>query len=82
MRVLLVENDERLADNIARFLRKKSGYAVDVATDGAQGLYLAESSPYDLVVLDLRAAETRWPQFARPISRTRTRHSRSDPFVA
>jgi two-component system response regulator PhoP len=53
MRVLLVENDERLANNIARFLRKNSGYAVDVATDGAQGLYLAESSPYDLVVLDL-----------------------------
>ena len=53
MRVLLVENDERLADNIARSLRKDSGYAVDVATDGAQGLYLAESSPYDLVVLDL-----------------------------
>jgi two-component system response regulator PhoP len=53
MRVLLVENDERLADNIARFLRKNSGYAVDVAADGPQGLYLAESSPYDLIVLDL-----------------------------
>src|SRR5579864_3718849 len=53
MRVLLVENDERLADNLARLLRKNSGYAVDVATDGGQGLYLAESSPYDLIVLDL-----------------------------
>ena len=53
MRVLLVEDEKRLADNIARSLRESSGYAVDVATDGAQGLYLAESSPYDLVVLDL-----------------------------
>ena len=53
MRVLLVEDDERLADSLARFLRKNSGYAVDVAADGTQGLYLAESSPYDLVVLNL-----------------------------
>jgi DNA-binding response OmpR family regulator len=53
MRVLLVEDERRLADNIARSLRESAGYAVDVATDGAQGLYMAESSPYDLVVLDL-----------------------------
>jgi len=53
MRVLLVEDERRLADNIARSLRESAGYAVDVAGDGAQGLYLAESSPYDLVILDL-----------------------------
>jgi len=53
MRVLLVEDERRLADNIATSLRENAGYAVDVASDGAQGLYLAESSPYDLVVLDL-----------------------------
>jgi DNA-binding response OmpR family regulator len=53
VRVLLVEDERRLAENIARSLREGAGYAVDVAGDGAQGLYLAESSPYDLVVLDL-----------------------------
>jgi two-component system response regulator PhoP len=53
MRVLLVEDDEPLADSIAGSLRESLGYAVDVAADGAQGLYLAESSPYDLIVLDL-----------------------------
>lgn len=53
MRVLLVEDERRLAENIARSLRESAGYAVDMAADGAQGLYLAESSPYDLVVLDL-----------------------------
>lgn len=53
MRVLLVEDERRLADNIARSFRESAGYAVDVAVDGAQGLYLAESNPYDLVVLDL-----------------------------
>ena len=53
MRILLVEDDRRLAENIAHAFRESSGYAVDVAVDGAQGLYLAESNPYDLVVLDL-----------------------------
>src|ERR1700688_159479 len=53
MRVLLVEDETRLAENIARSLRENAGYAVDVAEDGEQGLYLAESSPYDLIVLDL-----------------------------
>ena len=53
MRVLVVEDEPRLADNVARSLRESAGYAVDIAGDGQQGLYLAESSPYDLVVLDL-----------------------------
>jgi DNA-binding response OmpR family regulator len=53
MRVLLVEDEKRLAENIARSLRESAGYAVDVAEDGVQGLYLAESNPYDLIVLDL-----------------------------
>jgi DNA-binding response OmpR family regulator len=53
MRVLLVEDEKRLAGNVARAFRESAGYAVDVAADGAQGLYLAESNPYDLMVLDL-----------------------------
>ena len=53
MRVLVVEDERRLSDNIARALRESAGYAVDIASDGAQGLYLAESSAYDLIVLDL-----------------------------
>jgi DNA-binding response OmpR family regulator len=53
MRVLLVEDEKRMGENIARTLRESAGSAVDIATDGAQGLYLAESNPYDLVVLDL-----------------------------
>ena len=53
MRVLLVEDERRLAGNIARSLRESAGYAVDLAADGDQGLYMAESAPYDLLVLDL-----------------------------
>jgi DNA-binding response OmpR family regulator len=53
MRVLIIEDEKRLAGNIARSLRESAGYAVDCAYDGEEGLYMAESNPYDLVVLDL-----------------------------
>ena len=53
MRVLIVEDERRLAENIARSLRESAGYAVDVAFDGEEGLFMAESNPYDLIILDL-----------------------------
>lgn len=53
VRVLIIEDEKRLAGNIARSLRESAGYAVDCAYDGEEGLYMAESNPYDLVVLDL-----------------------------
>lgn len=53
MRVLIVEDEGRLAENIARTLREGAGYAVDIATDGQEGLFLAESNPYDAILLDL-----------------------------
>jgi DNA-binding response OmpR family regulator len=53
MRVLIVEDEVRLAENIARSLRESAGYAVDIARDGEDGLFMAESNPYDAVLLDL-----------------------------
>ena len=53
MRVLVVEDEKRLAENVASALRESAGYAVDIAADGEEGLYLAESNAYDLMVLDL-----------------------------
>ena len=53
MRVLVVEDERKLAANVARALREGAGYAVDVAEDGQEGLYLATSGEYDLLVLDL-----------------------------
>jgi len=53
MRVLIVEDERRLAENISRSLRESAGYATDCAFDGADGLYLAQSIPYDLIILDL-----------------------------
>ena len=53
MRVLIVEDERRLAENVARSLREGAGYAVDIASDGEDGLFMAQSNPYDLVILDL-----------------------------
>jgi DNA-binding response OmpR family regulator len=51
MRVLLVEDEERLADTIARGLRRE-GMAVDVVLDGRTALTKAAVNDYDVVVLD------------------------------
>jgi DNA-binding response OmpR family regulator len=53
MRVLLVEDEIRLAENVAQALRDGPGFAVDHAEDGQTGLSLAENLCYDLIILDL-----------------------------
>ncbi len=52
MRILLVEDSKRLQMAVSVGLRK-SGYAVDVASDGEEGLWRAETCEYDAIVLDL-----------------------------
>ncbi|NOX97941.1 MAG: response regulator transcription factor [Nitrospirae bacterium] len=52
MRILLVEDEKKVASFIKRGLKEK-GYAVDVSYDGEEGLFMAESNPYDLIVLDI-----------------------------
>ncbi len=52
MRVLLIEDEQRLAENMVSALRE-SGLAVDHAADGEAGSHLAEQGVYDAIVLDL-----------------------------
>src|SRR4051812_50184625 len=52
MRVLLVEDSERLQRSLGTGLRK-SGFAVDISGDGTNGLWFARSNDYDVIVLDL-----------------------------
>lgn len=52
MRVLLVEDSPRLQRSVGTALRR-SGYAVDVAGDGDDGLWQAESNDFDAIVLDV-----------------------------
>jgi two-component system response regulator PhoP len=48
-----VEDELRLAQNIAAALREGPGYAVDVCHDGAEALLVCQTADYDLVLLDL-----------------------------
>ncbi len=52
MRILLVEDEIRMASFIERGL-KEENYVVDVANDGGKALFLAEVNPYDLIILDI-----------------------------
>jgi DNA-binding response OmpR family regulator len=52
MRILVMEDEKRIADFISRGL-KEENYAVDIAYDGEEGLYLAEINPYDLMIFDI-----------------------------
>ncbi|MFJ2116043.1 MULTISPECIES: response regulator transcription factor [unclassified Streptomyces] len=52
MRLLIVEDEKRLAVSLAKGLRAE-GYAVDVVHDGLEGLHRASEGVYDLVLLDI-----------------------------
>lgn len=52
MRILLVEDDDKIGRYVAQALRAE-GFAVDLARDGDEGLWQAEAVDYDGVVLDL-----------------------------
>ena len=52
MRILVVEDEKRLAQNLQELLRRE-GYTVDVSNDGVSGLDNALSGIYDLLVLDV-----------------------------
>jgi len=52
MRLLLVEDDPVLSQTLSRGLRERA-YAVDVAGDGDEAVYLAAINPYDVIILDL-----------------------------
>jgi DNA-binding response OmpR family regulator len=56
MRLLLVEDSSRLRSALEKGLRK-AGYAVDVAKDGREGLWLGTENEYDVIVLDLMLPE-------------------------
>ncbi|ATF89013.1 MULTISPECIES: heavy metal response regulator transcription factor [Burkholderia] len=52
MRILVVEDEPKTGAYLKKGL-EESGMSVDLATDGADGLLLAEEEPYDVIVLDV-----------------------------
>ncbi len=72
MRILLVEDEAYLADIIRKGLREE-GYAVDVAYEGEEGLFLAENEPYDLIILDIMLPIIDGMTILRTIRKTRVK---------
>src|SRR5438445_7014397 len=52
MRILIVEDEPKIAAYVRKGLMEQ-GYAVDVANDGIDGLHLATTTNYDLILLDV-----------------------------
>ncbi len=52
MRILVVEDEKKIANLIKRGL-KEEGYAVDLAADGVEGEFLASTNQYDVIILDV-----------------------------
>jgi len=52
MRILMIEDEEKLSQVLSRNL-KTEGFAVDAARNGIEGVELAVSNPYDLIILDI-----------------------------
>ncbi len=56
MKILVIEDDEKIAGFVSNGLRER-GYAVDVAHDGRNGSDLAQSARYDAAVIDIMLPE-------------------------
>jgi two-component system response regulator VanR len=68
MRVLVAEDEPRVADAVARGLRRE-GLAVDIANDGEAALFKARVHPYDVVVLDRDLPEVHGDDVCRVLNR-------------
>ena len=66
MRVLIAEDEPRIAGAVARGLRRE-GMAVDIAGDGASAFYKARIYPYDVVVLDRDLPELHGDEVCRTL---------------
>jgi two-component system, OmpR family, response regulator VanR len=75
MRILIAEDERRLAGAIARGLRRE-GMAVDIAHDGASALVKARVVPYDVVVLDRDLPELHGDEVCRRLSENDERETK------
>ena len=76
MRLLLVEDDTKLSDMLARSLREQ-GYAVDVSYDGPDAVYQASVNEYDALILDVNLPK----QSGLEVSRTLRAKGRAVPIL-
>lgn len=72
MRILVIEDERRLSSIIKKGFME-DGFAVDQAFDGEEGLYLAESEDYDLIVLDLMLPKIDGVEVCKTLRKKRVR---------
>jgi len=70
VRLLIVEDDRKLAEFVARGLRAES-FAVDLASDGREGQRYLDSYRYDLLILDLMLPHISGSELLRRVRRSR-----------
>ncbi|MBN1492510.1 MAG: response regulator transcription factor [Candidatus Omnitrophica bacterium] len=70
MRVLVIEDEKRIANFIERGL-KEEAYVVDVASNGVDGLFQATNVTYDLIVLDLMLPDLNGIDICREVRRAK-----------
>jgi two-component system, cell cycle response regulator DivK len=78
-KILLVEDNEMNRDMLSRRLQRK-GFEVEIATDGRQGVTMAQAAPYDLILLDMSLPEIDGWEAARQLRAAPT--TRQVPIIA
>ncbi|MEZ6024415.1 MAG: response regulator transcription factor [Hyphomonadaceae bacterium] len=79
MRVLVVEDDKNLREQLASALGD-AGYTVDTADNGEDGQFLGETEPYDLAILDLGLPKIDGLSDAQGMAQAEPRHAGADPL--
>jgi two-component system, OmpR family, response regulator len=86
MRILVVEDDAKIASFVVKGF-EQSGFAVDHASDGEDGLFLAQTEPYDAAIIDVMLprldglsiiAEMRKAKISTPVIILSAKHSVED----
>ena len=80
MRILIVEDEPKAGDYLLKGLTE-SGFVVDLARDGVDGLAHAREHPYDLIVLDVMLPNLDGWQVLRELRRERDTPVLLDAFV-
>ena len=78
-KILLVEDNEMNRDMLSRRLERK-GFEVAMATDGRQGVAMAQAAPYDLILMDMSLPEIDGWEATRQIRAAPS--SKSVPIIA
>ena len=75
MRLLVVEDEKKLCDMIAKSLHQ-AGYEVDTCNDGEEALDMIYAEMYDLIVLDLNLSGDGWDGYSPGTSQRKTKRQR------